>query len=135
MAFWIFKTEPSSYSYDDLELDGSTRWDGVRSAVALKHLRAVRRGDRAMVYHTGSEKAIVGLAKVATDPYPDPARDDERLVVVDLEPAGRLARAVPLAAVKADPALAHLGLVRTPRLSVVPVPAAHWKRLRGLGGV
>ena len=133
-AYWILKTEPSTYAFADLRREGRARWDGIANAVALKHLRSMRRGDRALVYHTGEEKRLVGLATVASDPYPDPAGTDERAAVVDLEPGEPLARPVTLAEVKADPAFAELGLVRVPRLSVVPVPAPLWARLLEMGG-
>jgi predicted RNA-binding protein with PUA-like domain len=132
-AFWILKTEPSEYSFADLRREGRARWDGIANAVALKHLRTMRRGDRALIYHTGEEKRMVGLATVASDPYPDPAGDDERSVVVDLEPGEPLAVPVTLAQVKADPAFADLALVRMSRLSVVPVPEPLWKRLLEMG--
>ncbi|HUF35249.1 MAG TPA: EVE domain-containing protein [Gemmatimonadales bacterium] len=133
-AYWILKTEPSTYAFADLRREGRARWDGIANAVALKHLRSMRRGDRALVYHTGEEKRLVGLATVASDPYPDPAGTDERAAVVDLEPDEPLARPVTLAEVKADPIFAELGLVRVPRLSVVPVPAPLWTRLLEMGG-
>lgn len=133
-AYWILKTEPSTYAFADLRREGRARWDGIANAVALKHLRSMRRGDRALVYHTGEEKRLVGLATVASDPYPDPAGTDERAAVVDLEPDEPLERPVTLAEVKADPAFAELGLVRVPRLSVVPVPAPLWARLLEMGG-
>ena len=128
-GYWILKTEPSTYSFADLRREGRTRWDGIANAVALKHLRAMRRGDRALIYHTGDEKRMVGLATVAGDPYPDPAGDDERSVVVDLEAGEPLDTPVTLAQVKGDPAFADLGLVRMSRLSVVPVPEPLWTRL------
>jgi predicted RNA-binding protein with PUA-like domain len=133
-AYWILKTEPSEYSFADLRRDRRARWDGVTNALALKHIRAMHRGDAALIYHTGEEKRLVGLATVASDPYPDPAAGDERLAVVDLEPGEPLARPVTLAQVKADPAFADLGLVRMSRLSVVPVPEAQWRRLMEMAG-
>ena len=99
------------------------------------HIRSMSKGDRALFYHTGGEKAIVGLARIASDPYPDPKESDAKLVVVDLVPERPFERAVPLAAIKADPAFATLGLVRHSRLSVVPVPAEQWKRLLEAGGL
>jgi predicted RNA-binding protein with PUA-like domain len=131
-AFWILKTEPSEYSFADLRREGRARWDGISNAVALKHLRSMQRGDRALIYHTGDEKRMVGLATVASDPYRDPA-GDERSVVVDLEPGEPLGVPVTLAQVKADPAFADLGLVRMGRLSVVPVPEPQWRRLLEMG--
>ncbi len=131
---WLLKTEPSTYSFDDLMREGRTTWDGVRNNLALRHLVAMKPGDRAFIYHTGAEKAVVGIARVASAPYPDPARDDPRLLVVDLEPEARLAKPVPLAALKADPAFADSPLVRMGRLSVMPVTAEQWKRILGLAG-
>lgn len=131
--YWILKTEPSDFSFGDLQRAGRTRWDGVSNAVALKHLRAMRPGDRVLIYHTGDEKRMVGMASVAGEPYPDPR--DERLTVVELESGPPLPLAVTLAAVKADPAFKDLGLVRMSRLSVVPVPAPLWNRLLDMAGV
>ena len=129
---WVLKTEPSEYGYADLVRDRRTRWEGVSNPVALKHLRSMAEGDDALIYHTGSEKALVGLARVAGAPYPDPS--DPKLVVVDVEPVRPLPRAVTLAAIKAEPAFAELALVRVPRLSVVPVEPAQWKQLLGMAG-
>jgi len=126
---WLLKTEPSTYSYADLVRDKRTTWDGVSNPVALKHLRTMRKGDQAFVYHTGSEKAIVGIARIAGDPRPDPKLDDPRLVVVELEPVRPLRKPVPLAAVKADRRFADFELVRISRLSVMPVPPDTWKAL------
>jgi predicted RNA-binding protein with PUA-like domain len=131
---WILKTEPSTYGWSDLVRDRRTRWDGVSNAVALKHLRSMHEGDDALVYHTGDEKSIVGLARVASEPYPDPAADDPRLVAVDIEAVRPLARQVSLAEIKADPAFAELALVRLSRLSVIPVSEVHWKRLMSMAG-
>ena len=129
MARWLLKTEPGEYSWGDLERDGRTRWDGVTNPLALQHACRVRSGDEVVVYHTGSERAAVGLARIVSDPYPDPAAGDDRLVVFDLEPVRRLARPVTLAELKADPAFAGFDLLRLPRLSVMPVPAGLWRRL------
>lgn len=128
--YWILKTEPASYSFDQLQKDKTTTWDGVSNPVALKHLRSMRPADEVMVYHTGDQKAIVGLASVASEPRPDPK--DPRLVVVDLAAGARLAKPVTLAAIKADPAFKDLALVRQGRLSVVPVLPDLWKRLRAM---
>lgn len=124
---WLLKTEPGEYSYDDLEREEGGRWDGVRNPVALRNLRAMKQGDRLLVYHTGGEKAVVGLAGVAREAYPDPKAKGGRLVVVDVEPRGRLARPVTLAEMKAMPEFASSPLVRQGRLSVVPLTAAQWK--------
>jgi predicted RNA-binding protein with PUA-like domain len=126
-AYWILKTEPGTYSLDDLKRERRTRWDGVTNPVALKHLRSMRAGDQAFIYHTGDEKAIVGLARVASDGYPDPA--NPKLAMVDLEFRQPVVAPVSLAAIKADPAFQDLALVRQGRLSVVPVPESLWRRL------
>jgi predicted RNA-binding protein with PUA-like domain len=132
---WVLKTEPSAYGFPDLVRDRRTRWEGVSNAVALKHLRSMLEGDDALIYHTGNEKSLVGLARIASKPYPDPARKDERLVVVDVEVGKPLPRPVSLAEIKADPAFKDLGLVRLPRLSVVPVEPEQWKRLLAMAGL
>jgi len=132
--YWIVKTEPSTYSFDQLERDATTVWDGVRNNLALKHLREMKRGDRVLVYHSGEEKAVVGLAEVAAEAYPDPKQNDPKLVVVDLKAAGRLPRPVPLAEIKQEPAFADLALVRIGRLSVAPASAEQFKRLLKMGG-
>lgn len=134
-AYWILKTEPSTYSFDRLVSERRAVWDGVTNALALKHIRSMAKGDHAGIYHTGDEKALVGLARIASGPYPDPKGDDPKLTVVDIEAGGRLAHPVTLATIKADPAFAELALVRMPRLSVVPVPPDLWKRLLAMGGV
>ena len=121
---WLLKTEPGTYSYQDLEREGRAVWDGVTNPVALRNLRAMKAGDRAFVYHTGGERAVVGRAKVVKAAYPDPRGGDERLVVVDLEPAGRLARPVTLDAIKKLSVFAGSPLVRQGRLSVVPLSEA-----------
>ncbi len=131
---WLLKTEPSTYSFADLQREGRARWDGVSNPVALRHLRTMHKGDQAFVYHTGKEKAIVGIARIVSDPYADPKHADPKLVVVDLEAVGSLSTPVTLAAIKADKQFAGFDLVRIPRLSVVPVSSAQWKALLALGG-
>ena len=123
-GYWILKTEPSTYSHADLVRDGTTVWDGVKNPVALRHLAAMQRGDEVMIYHTGSEKAAVGLASVTGEARPN----------VTLRADRPLARPVTLAEIKADPAFAGSPLVRVPRLSVIPVTAAQWRRLLSLAG-
>ncbi|HTD27006.1 MAG TPA: EVE domain-containing protein [Candidatus Elarobacter sp.] len=123
---WLFKTEPSTYSWADLERDRRTVWDGVKNALALKHLAAVATGDEVLIYHTGDERAAVGIAKVMRGAYPDPKRKDARLVVVDLQPVKALARPVALGEMRANPKLAGFDLLRLPRLSVMPVSAEQW---------
>jgi predicted RNA-binding protein with PUA-like domain len=129
---WILKTDTDTYSFDDLARERRAVWDGVSNALALKHIRSMAKGDQVLIYHSGDEKALIGLARVASAPYPDPKQDDPKLVVVDIEAGTRLARPVTLAEVKADPAFADLALVRMSRLSVIPVSEAHWKRLLAL---
>lgn len=124
---WLLKTEPTQYAYDDLEREGRARWDGVTNPVALRNLQAMREGDRVFVYHTGGEKAVVGQAEVVKAAYPDPASDDPRRVVVDLEPRGRLAQPVLLAELKAAREFASSPLVSQGRLSVVPLTAEQWR--------
>ena len=129
---WVLKTEPSEHGFPDLVRDRRTRWEGVSNPVALKHLRSMLEGDEVLIYHTGNEKALVGLARVVSLPYPDPK--DPKLVVVDVEPIRPLPRTVSLAEIKAEAAFTDLGLVRVPRLSVVPVEPAQWKRLLSMAG-
>ena len=124
--YWILKTEPSEYAFADLQRDGRTRWDGISNALALKHLRSMHRGDEAMVYHTGDEKSVVGLAKVVSEP--------DAQAIVELEPGPALPTPVSLATIKADPAFKDLALVRMSRLSVVPVPPEMWRKLLGMAG-
>lgn len=131
--YWLLKTEPSTYAFAQLVAEGTAVWDGVRNALALSHLRKMKKGDRVFVYHTGSEKSVVGIARVAASAYPDPSQSDPRLVVVDLAPEKPLPKPVPLATIKADPALQDMPLVRISRLSVMPVAPEEWKRLLELG--
>jgi len=133
--YWILKTDADAYAFDQLERERRTVWDGVANALALKHLRAMAPDDRLLIYHSGDDKALIGLARVASAPYADPKRDDPRLVVVDVEVDRRLPKAVTLAEVKADPTFKDLGLVRMSRLSVIPVLADQWKRLLAMAGV
>jgi predicted RNA-binding protein with PUA-like domain len=130
--YWILKTDADTYPFDQLVREHRAVWDGVSNALALKHIRSMAQGDHAFIYHSGDEKALVGLARIVSDPYPDPKGDDPKLAVVDIEAGDRLAHPVTLATIKADPAFAQLGLVRMSRLSVVPVPADQWKRLLSL---
>jgi predicted RNA-binding protein with PUA-like domain len=134
MARWILKSEPSVYSFQDLERDGRTVWDGITNAQALINLRAMQPGDQAMIYHSGDGKELVGRARITSAAYPDPKGDNPKHVVVDIEPVRPLARPVSLAAIKAEPAFADLGLVRQGRLSVVPVNAEQWRRLLKMAG-
>jgi predicted RNA-binding protein with PUA-like domain len=126
---WLIKTEPSAYSFEQLRKEGRTVWDGVKNPLALRHIAGMRRGDHVVVYHTGSEKAAVGMARVVKDPYPDPQRDDPRLLVVDLEAGAPLTRPVTLAELRATPAFRESDLVRLPRLSVMPLSITQWQAL------
>jgi len=123
---WLFKTEPGAYSYDQLERDGRTVWDGVKNALALKHLSSVAAGDEVLFYHTGDEKAVVGVARVVRGAYPDPKQKDRRLLVVEIESGKRLPAPVTLAAMRTNPKLSGFDLLRLPRLSVMPVTASQW---------
>jgi predicted RNA-binding protein with PUA-like domain len=131
---WLLKTEPAAYAYQDLQRDGHATWDGVRSAAALIHLRAMRTGDHALIYHSGAERAVVGVARVTKGAYPDPLANDPKRVVVDLAPVRVLQAPVPLSRIKADPLFANFGLVRISRLSVMPVSPAQWDHLVEWGG-
>jgi predicted RNA-binding protein with PUA-like domain len=126
---WLFKEEPSSYSFAQFTQDGSTTWSGVKNPLAQKHLRSVKKGDRVFYYHTGNEKAVVGVARATGDAYPDPADKTGKAAVVDLVPVRALARPVTLAEVKASKAFAAFPLTRLPRLSVMPVSDAEWKEI------
>lgn len=126
---WLLKTEPSTYSWDDLEREGTAVWDGVKNPVALRNLAAMRPGDDALIYHTGDEKAAVGLARVTKAAYPDPKGKDAKLLVVELTPVKRLSRSVTLTEIKADPLFQDSPLVRQGRLSVVPLSEAQFARL------
>ncbi len=132
--YWLLKTEPSDYSNTDLERDVRTIWDGVSNNLALMHLRNMKRGDLAFIYHTGKERALVGIAEVISDPYPDPSKNDAKLVVVDVKAKEELPQIVSLAEVKADLKFSDFPLVRLPRLSVMPVTPAQWNRLLAMAG-
>ena len=134
-GYWVVKTEPSTYSFDDLSRQKTAVWDGVKNNLALKHLGSMKPGDQVLVYHTGDEKAVVGTAEVTRAAYPDPKLKDSKLVVVDLKAGARLPRPVPLAEIKKERAFADLALVRIGRLSVSPVSAEQYQRLVKLGGL
>ena len=129
---WLLKTEPSTYSYADLARDQVTTWDGVSNPAALNNIRAMKNGDQAFIYHTGDEKAIVGIARIVSAPYPDPKLNDPKRAVVDIAPVKALKAPVTLATVKSDPRFAGFALVRVPRLSVMPVTAEQWEQLLAL---
>lgn len=127
--YWLVKTEPSTYSYDDLERAQTAVWDGVKNPVALRNLRAMHPGDQVLVYHTGDVKAVIGWATVVSAPYADPKKKDPKLIVIDLKAHRRLPLPVTLAQIKADKTLSELPIVRQGRLSVSPVTAPQWSRL------
>jgi predicted RNA-binding protein with PUA-like domain len=132
VAKWLFKTEPSTYSFDDLLREKKTVWEGIKNPTALIHLRAMRKGDEVIIYHTGGERAAIGYASIASNPYADPKLKDAKLVVVDLKAGKRFAEPVTLDQIKADKAFAGFDLIRIGRLSIVPVPDAMWKRIEQL---
>lgn len=132
MSYWLLKTEPGEYGYDDLERSDIDRWDGVRNFTALSYIRKMKPGDRAFIYHTGKIKSIVGTAEILSEPYPDPRENDPRFVVVDLKAQYRLQNPISLAVIKQRPEFAGWELVRVPRLSVMPVKEEHWKLIHEL---
>jgi len=125
MAYWLMKSEPSSYSWNDLVRDGKTMWDGVRNNAARLHLRAMKAGDQAFFYHSMDERAVVGIMKITGIGQPD--GEDGSWVKVPVEPVRALARPVTLAQIKAEPRLAKMELIRQSRLSVAPVRDEEWK--------
>ena len=123
---WLFKEEPTHYSFDDFVKDGKTRWSGVKNPLAQRHLRSVRRGDRILYYHTGNEKAVVGIARALGDAFDDPDDPSGRLATVDIAPVEKLPRPVTLGEIRKRRDLATLPLVRISRLSVMPVDDREW---------
>ena len=134
MAYWLAKSEPSVYSYDQLVKDKQTVWDGVRNYAARLHLRGMKKGDEVLFYHSNEGTAIVGIAKVAKEAYQDPSTDNDAWVAVDLKAYKKLKKPVTLAQVKADKRLANMALVRLGRLSVQPVTDAEWKIIMEMAG-
>src|SRR5689334_880514 len=129
-AHWLFKTEPSVYSYQQLESERKTIWDGVKNNLALKNLRDIKKGDEILIYHTGNEKAAVGIARALGSAYPDPAQKDPKLLVVDIEAVKPLRKPVTLADVKANKKLTGFDLIRLSRLSIMKVTDEQWKILQ-----
>ncbi len=130
MALWLFKQEPDCYPYSQLEADGRTFWDGVANPLALKHLRTCAAGDLVFFYHTGDEKAVVGVMEVTGPPVVDP--DDPKEVAVPVKPLRKLATPVTLASIKADPVFAEWELMKQSRLSVMPVPPELWAKVEAM---
>ena len=132
MATWLAKTEPSTYSWAELVKQKRTRWDGVRNAQARNNLSAMKKGDEVLIYHSGDEKAVVGIASVAKTAYQDPTTEDPRWVCVDLVPVRALEKPVTLSEIKAQSALSQMVLVKHTRLSVMPVSAAESRAILAL---
>ena len=135
MAYWLLKSEPSSYSWDQLMADGRTHWDGVRNAQALNNLRAMKAGDRAFFYHSNEGKEIVGVAEVVRIFYPDPGDKSGKLGMIDIKPVVPVRTPVGLPAMRANPALSGLSLLKQSRLSVCPVTESEWSALCQMAGV
>jgi predicted RNA-binding protein with PUA-like domain len=131
--YWLMKSEPFKYSWDDLVRDGRTYWDGVRNYEARNNLAAMKSGDLAFYYHSNKGKEVVGIAEIVAESYPDPTIQDEAWVVVDIEPRVRMTSPVSLATIKADPKLTEIQLVKRGRLSVVPITAAEFRHVAALG--
>jgi predicted RNA-binding protein with PUA-like domain len=127
---WLFKTEPSAYSFQQLQNDRKTVWDGVKNNLALKNLKDIKEGDEILIYHTGDEKAVVGVARALSGAYPDPSKKDPKLLVVDIEAVKALARPVTLAEVKGNSKLKNFDLARLPRLSIMKVSDEQWKSIQ-----
>lgn len=135
MAYWLVKSEPGAWSWQQQADAGTTHWDGVRNFQAVNNLKAMRVGDRVLFYHSGEAREIVGIVEVARAYYPDPNDSSGRFGMVDVRTVGPLPRPVTLAAIKADPRLQNLALVRQSRLSVVPIDDEAWALICGMGGV
>ncbi len=133
MNYWLVKSEPSAYSWDGLVKDGGTRWDGVRNYQARNNLRAMKKGDLVLYYHSGAQPEIAGVAKVAKESYQDPTTDDDRWVAVDLTPVKPLKRPVPLDDIKKEKRLSNISLIKQGRLSVMPVTKDEYDVILGMG--
>ena len=135
MAYWLIKSEPEAYSWDDLVRDKGTEWDGVRNNAATLHLKAMKVGDRAFLYHSMSDKAVVGVVQITREAKPDAkAKEGERWVSVAVAPVEKLPRPVTLAEIKAEPRLKDMELIRQSRLSVAPVRTEEWKLVQEMAG-
>jgi predicted RNA-binding protein with PUA-like domain len=132
-SYWLLKSEPFKYAWDDLVREGRTYWDGVRNYEARNNLAAMKKGDLALYYHSNEGKEVVGIVEIVAEAYPDPTADDDAWVVVDVEPRVPFEEPVSLAAIKADPKLEDIALVRRGRISVVPLTAAEFRRVAKLG--
>jgi predicted RNA-binding protein with PUA-like domain len=134
MAYWLVKSEPSVYSWEQFEKDKETVWSGVRNYAARLHLRGMKKGEQVLYYHSNEGLEIVGIAKVIKEAYQDPTTDDDRWVAVDLKPFRRLKHPVSMDQIKEDPRLKEMALVRISRLSVQPVSDEEWKVVMGMAG-
>jgi predicted RNA-binding protein with PUA-like domain len=134
MAYWLVKSEPSTYSWDRLVKEGKTHWDGVRNHQAAANLKSMKAGDRVFFYHSNEGLAVVGIAEVAKTAYPDASDKTGKFVMVDLKPGMALKQPVTLATIKAEPKLKDIALIRQSRLSVMPIEAAAWKLICKMGG-
>jgi len=135
MAYWLLKSEPSAYSWDQLVKDKRTNWSGVRNFQAAANLKAMKKGDRAFFYHSGEGKEIVGVAEIVKEAYPDTTDKSGRFVMVDVIPVEPVKTPVSLASIKATPALKTMPLVRLSRLSVSPVSAEEWRTMAKMAGI
>jgi predicted RNA-binding protein with PUA-like domain len=134
MAYWLVKSEPFKYSWEQFEKDGQTFWDGVRNYAARNHLKAMKKGDQVFWYHSNEGLEIVGIAKVVKEAYQDPSTDDDAWVAVDLKPFKKLKKPVSLARIKTEKRLKDMALVRLGRLSVQPVTDDEWKMIMEMSG-
>jgi predicted RNA-binding protein with PUA-like domain len=133
MAYWLLKTEPQTYSYEDLVTEGVGVWDGVNNNLALKNMRAIALGDLAFIYHTGKERQIIGIAEVTRTAYPDPKLDDAKRVVIDVKALEKIPQPVTLSQIKQNNSFENFDLLRLSRLSIVPVSESHWQMILKLG--
>lgn len=131
--FWLIKSDPDDYSFDNLLKDTTTSWDGVSNNQAQIYLRSMKKGDQVLVYHTGKEKAIVGIGEVVGDPRPDPKQNNPRFQMVELRGKRKLGHAVFLSAIKSDRRFVDFALVKNSRLSVMPVSPSQWEAILDLG--
>lgn len=129
MNYWLLKQEPTVYNFDKMEKEKKTVWDGVKNNLALKHMRNMKKGDKAIFYHTGDEKQAVGIVDIITNPYPNPKESDKRFIVFDVLVSSRLVRPVTLGEIKNDSKFKDWELVKNSRLSAMPVPKALWDEI------
>ena len=129
MNYWLLKEEPKNYSFDILEKEKNTIWDGVKNNLALKNIKQIQKGDELFIYHSGIEKSIVGVAKVTSKPYPDPNQNDEKLLVFNIKVKKRLRRTISLKEIKSNSLFNDFILVKLPRLSVMPVSKKYWNSI------